>query len=173
MHLAFIDFVYDYDAARPDTDEPLGGTTSAICFLARKLVKAGFACTFFNRATEPRQAHGIRTLPLHALSEEIDRTPYDAYIFCGRWTGDFVNLVRAHTSAPLIAWMHESAFMPPLTPALEAFDGVIFVSEWQQRVNQEAVLPHWKQTVIRNAMNPCVALSFPANTGILAAKAKK
>ncbi len=172
MHLAFIDFVYDYNAARPDTDEPLGGTTSAICFLARELVRAGIACTFFNRVTEPRQAHGITSLPLEMLGEEIGRTSYDAYIFCGRWTSEFVNLVRAHTTAPLIAWMHESAFAPPLTPALETFDGVVYVSEWQKRINQDRALPHWKQIIIRNAMNPAVALSFPANTDIRAAKSQ-
>jgi len=171
MHLAFIDFVYAYDAGRPDTDEPLGGTTSAICFQARELVKAGISCTFFNRVTESRQAHGITTLPLHALSEEINKTPYDTYIFCGRWTDEFVHLVRENTKAPLIAWMHESAFIPPLTPALDDFDGVVFVSEWQKRVNQDAVRPHWKQTLIRNAMNPAVALSFPAEKPILGAKA--
>ena len=170
MRLAFIDFIYHYDAARPDSDEPLGGTTSAICFVARELVKNGAACTFFNRVSQPRQAHGIASLPLQALGHEIERGGFDAYIFCGRWTAELVNLVRAHTKAPLIAWAHESAFRAPMTPALEAFDGVVFVSEWQQRVNQTVVKPHWKQIVIRNAMNPAVATSFPSGGKILPSK---
>jgi glycosyltransferase involved in cell wall biosynthesis len=162
-------FVYFYDAARPEADEPLGGTTSAICFLAREMVKAGISCTFFNRVDEPRAAHGIQTLPLQALSENIGRDAYDAYIFCGRWSEELVQLIRAHTRAPLIAWMHESTFAPPMTPACAAFDGVVFVSEWQRRVNRAAALPHWKQAVIRNAMNPAVAASFPTGD-ILPAK---
>jgi len=172
MRLAFIDFVYYYDAARPDTDEPLGGTTSAICFLGRELVKAGSSCTFFNRVREPCEAHGIRSLPLQALGEEMERSGFDAYIFCGRWTSELVNLVKAHTKAPLIAWMHESAFSDPMTPALEVFDGVVFVSEWQKRVNQKAVHSSWKQTVIRNAMNPLVASSFSLQDKILPFKAE-
>jgi len=172
MHLAFIDFVYNYDAARPEVDEPLGGTTSAICFLAREMVKTGVACTFFNRVTEPREAHGIKSLPLASVGESLERDAFDAYIFCGRWSADFVELVRAHTKKPLIAWMHESAFVPPMTPALDAFDGVAFVSEWQQRVNQASVRPHWKQVVIRNAMNPAVAASFGPEEKILPAKTK-
>ncbi len=52
MRLAFIDFVYHYDAARPDSGEPLGGTTSAVCFLAREMVKTGVECVFFNRRTD-------------------------------------------------------------------------------------------------------------------------
>ena len=172
MHLAFIDFVYAYDANRPDLDEPLGGTTSAICFLAREMVEAGVNCTLFNRVTGPQSAHGIKSLPLQALAHEIGRDIFDAYIFCGRWTEELVNLVRAHTKAPLIAWMHESIFSPPMTPALEAFDGVVFVSEWQQRINQKAIRTKWKQAVIRNAMNPSVLPSFAANESILAAKTK-
>jgi len=156
MRLAFIDFVYFYDAARPEVDEPLGGTTSAICFLAREMVKTGIACTFFNRVPAPQEAHGIKSLPLQALSEELGKTPYDAYIFCGRWTAELVGLVRVHTKAPLIAWMHESLFAPPMTPALESFDGVVYVSEWQKKTNQPAARPKWRQTVIRNAMNPAL-----------------
>ena len=170
MNIAFVDFIYHYDAARPDTDEPLGGTTSAICFLAREMVKAGIACTFFNRIATAREVHGIRSLPLQALGEALEHGGYDAYIFCGRWTHELVQLVREHSSAPLIAWMHESAFVPPMTPALDAFDGVVFVSAWQQRVTQSAVKTPWKQAVIRNAMNPLVAASFPPGASILSAK---
>ncbi len=172
MHLAFIDFVYAYDANRPDLDEPLGGTTSAICFLAREMTEAGVSCTFFNRVTRPQGAHGINSLPLQALADEIGRGVYDAYIFCGRWTEELVGLVRAHTKAPLVAWMHESVFAAPMTPALETFDGVVFVSEWQQRINRSALKPKWKQAVIRNAMNPSVLPSFAANESILGAKTK-
>jgi glycosyltransferase involved in cell wall biosynthesis len=172
MHLAFVDFVYGYDANRPDLDEPLGGTTSAICFLAREMVEAGVSCTFFNRVTGPQSAHGIKSLPLQTLADEIGRDIYDAYIFCGRWTEELVGLVRKHTQAPLIAWMHESVFAPPMTPALEAFDGVVFVSEWQQRINQNALKPKGKQAVIRNAMNPSVMPAFAANESILGTKTK-
>jgi glycosyltransferase involved in cell wall biosynthesis len=172
MHIAFVDFVYHYDAGRPDTDAPLGGTTTAICFLARELVKTGVSCTFFNRAAEKSIAHGIPTLPLQSLVEEIGKGGMTAYIFCGRWSEELVSLVRTHTKAPLIAWMHESAFKEPLTPALDAFDGVVFVSEWQKRVNKKYARPHWRQAVIPNAMNPLVARSFGPQEPILAVKEK-
>ena len=172
MHLAFVDFIYAYDAARPDADAPLGGTTSAICFLAREMVRAGVSCTFFNRVAAPQKALGIKSLPLQSLGDEIGHGVYDAYIFCGRWTAELVGLIRDHTKVPLIAWMHESAFASPMTPALESFDGVVFVSEWQRRINQNSLRPEWKHTVIRNAMNPRHLLSFAANEPILAAKTK-
>lgn len=171
MHLAFVDFVYHYDAARPEAGEPLGGTTSAICFLARELVRAGVACTIYNRTEVAAHAHGVATMPLQALGDALEAQAHDAYIFCGRWSKELVALTRANTKAPLIAWMHESAFVPPLTPALDEFDGVVYVSEWQQRVNAAAARPHWRQAVLRNAMNPAVAASFIEDTAILSAKA--
>lgn len=172
MHLAFVDIVYDYTADRPDTAASLGGTTSAICFLARELVKTGVDCTFFNKIRQPAKAYGISSLPLEALIDERANPEYSAFIFGGRWVDWLANHIREKTKAPLIAWMQESQFIPPLTPAMQAFDGVVFNSEWQKRVNQAHVLPHWRQAVIRNSMNPRFAALFEPGESILAAKTK-
>lgn len=172
MHLAFIDIAVAYDANAPDEDRPLGGTNSAICFLARELVKAGIACTLFNKIREPKTAQGVRALPLEALIEECAKPDYTAFIFCGRWVEWLVKLVQDNSRAPILAWMHESTFDPKLVPALEAFRGIAFVSEWQQRINQPHVLPHWKQVVLRNAMNPRAMDLFQHGEKIMAAKAR-
>ncbi|MDD3030448.1 MAG: glycosyltransferase family 4 protein [Alphaproteobacteria bacterium] len=170
MRLAFVDFVYGYDAGRPDEPAPLGGTTSAVCFLARALHQEGVSCTLFNAIETPRSAHGIPSLPLESIKDAVLDEAFDVYIFCGRWQESLVRFLRARTQAPFIAWMHESELGGALTPALEAFDGIVFVSAWQQRVNRALVPPSWRQTVIRNAMNPCVAASFQEGASILAAK---
>lgn len=170
MHLAFIDIVSSYAADSPDGDKPLGGTTSAVCFLARELVKAGIACTFFNKIREPQTTHGVRALPLETLIDERSNRDYAAFVFCGRWVEWLVKLLRESTKAPLIAWMHESTFNPELVPALEAFNGVAFVSEWQQRINRPHAHPHWRQAVMRNAMNPRAMDLFEPGAAILPAK---
>jgi glycosyltransferase involved in cell wall biosynthesis len=172
MHVAFVDIVYGYAADRPDTDEPLGGTTSAICFLARELVKSGVKCTFYNKIGAVQTVHGIPAKPLNALVDDAAGGDITAYIFCGRWMEVMVRLLRGLTSAPFIAWMHESAFNPQWVPALDAFDAIAFVSEWQQRINQDRVLPKWKQTVLRNAMNPLAANIFAESESIISAKTK-
>jgi glycosyltransferase involved in cell wall biosynthesis len=56
-------------------------------------------------------------------------------------------------------------------PALPHFDGIAFVSEWQQRINRPHAQPHWKQAVLRNAMNPR-AMNLFAGEKIMAAKAR-
>ncbi|MDX2027045.1 MAG: glycosyltransferase [Alphaproteobacteria bacterium] len=170
MHLAFIDIAVAYAADRPEQDAPLGGTTSAVCFLSRELVKAGIACTLFNKIQKPETAHGVRAMPLESLIEERSNTDYTAFIFCGRWVEWLVNLVSEGGTAPVIAWMHESSFNPELVPALNTFHAVAFVSEWQKRINQPHMKPHWQQTVLRNAMNPRAVNLFQTGELILAAK---
>ncbi len=172
MHIAFVDITYGYTADRPDTDKPVGGTTSAICFMARELVKVGITCTFFNKIEAPATACGITSLPLAALAEAHSDPAYTAFVFCGRWLEGMVRLIRAGTRAPLIAWMHESTFNNQLVPALDVFDGVMYVSAWQQRINQVHAFPHWKQAVIRSGMNPHFTTLFGAGESILAAKTR-
>jgi glycosyltransferase involved in cell wall biosynthesis len=170
MHLAFVDIAYDYTADRPDGDTRLGGTTSAVCFLARALVQAGVACTFFNTIKEPQESHGITSRPLGELADALGNPDYSAFIFCGRWLEKMVRLARDNTKAPLIAWMQESMFDARAAPVTDAFDGIVFVSEWQRRVNQPHTRPHWRQAVLRNAMNPRMAELFANNRPILATK---
>jgi len=170
MRLAFVDIAYGYTAGRPDTDAPLGGTTSAICFLARELAKRGVVCSFFNRIDKTAEAHGIKSFPLDRLIEELADPEIAAVIFCGRWLDGMVELARQASKAPFIAWMHESSLQTKLTPPSKAFDGIVYVSEWQQRVNRPFALSKWKQAVIRNAMNPRAANLFPPGAPVLAAK---
>lgn len=172
MHLAFIDITYGYAADRPDGDAPLGGTTSAVCYTARELVKAGVTCSFFNKITEPTMACGIQSFPLAALAQECIDPKYTAFVFCGRWAPGIVQVIKQNTKAPLIAWMHESSFNNQLVTALAEFDAVVYVSEWQKRINQPHTQSHWKQFVVKNAMNPAAAGLFAGDESILAAKTK-
>ena len=170
MNLAFIDIAYGYNADRPDTDEPLGGTTSAVCFLARELVKAGVNCSFYNQIHEPQTAHGIISRSLKDLPAALDKEDISAFIFCGRWMDEMVAFIGSTTKAPLIAWMHEAELNHKLLSASEAFDGIAFVSDWQRRINKPHIKSHWKEAVLKNAMNPKAAQLFLNESSILETK---
>jgi len=170
VHIAFVDITYGYTADRPELDEPLGGTTSAVCFLAQALQKAGVTCTIFNKVTAEAVAHGIRSLPLEALTEERHSPVYSAFVFCGRWADWLVAHIAEATRAPLIAWMHESQFGGELVPPLPQFKGIVFVSDWQARVNQAFVGVGQKTAVIRNAMGGRYEAMFPPDVPITANK---
>jgi len=170
MHLAFVDLASDYTVDRPDDSAPLGGTTSAVCFLSRVLREAGHDATLFNKVRQEATVSGVRSQPLERLTEERANPAYDAFIFCGRWTEWLVQHVAEGARAPLIAWMHESRFAPPLVPALPEFHNVVFVSDWQRRVNQSSLLPKQRVAVIRNAINPLSVKLFTPDASITAAK---
>jgi glycosyltransferase involved in cell wall biosynthesis len=172
MHLAFIDIAYGYTTDRPEQPEPLGGTTSAICFLAQALKQRDVVVTIFNKVTQAQDSGGITCLPLETLPKERTNPIYDAFIFCGRWTDWLVKLIADGTSRPLIAWMHESTFNPHLVPAHQSFNAICFVSAWQQHINKSVLPKHWQQTVIGNAMNPRYENMFAADENICAAKGK-
>lgn len=170
MHIAFVDIAYGYTADRPEADTPLGGTTSALCFLARALCMAGHDCTIFNKVETPARAHGITSLPLEALTDERTNPAYSAFIFCGRWPEWLVQLIAEGTRAPLIAWMHESAFGNNLVPALPQFHGVAFVSAWQHRVNQAFLLPHQRTAILRNALGSFYETMYAPDAAVVATK---
>jgi glycosyltransferase involved in cell wall biosynthesis len=170
MRIAFVDIAYGYTADRPEADAPLGGTTSALCFLARALHDAGVTCTIFNKVDAPQTAHGITSLPLEALTDERRNPAYNAFVFCGRWTDWLVQLVAEATTAPLLAWMHESRFEPKLVPALPQFHGVAFVSDWQAKVNHADLLPMQRSAILRNAMGLTYETMVPPGTAITADK---
>ncbi|MDD3288241.1 MAG: glycosyltransferase family 4 protein [Alphaproteobacteria bacterium] len=170
MHLVFIDIIYGYTADRPDTKVSLGGTTSAVCFMAREFMKVGISCTLVNSVEKSGMAYDIPTRPLTALKELCADKSVTAFIFCGRWNAEMVRLMRQQTSAPLIAWMHEGSFTRDAVQPVAEFDGIVFVSEWQSRINECLVSFRWKQTVIPNAINPHFANLFTSDEPVLAAK---
>lgn len=166
MHLAFVDITYGYTVDRPEAPEALGGTTTALCFLTRALRAAGHDCTLFNKVSAPAIAHAIQSLPLEHLTVERANPAYDAFIFVGRWADWLVAHVAEAARVPLIAWMHESQFGLPLVPQMAAFSAVVFVSDWQARINQPLLLPQQRHAVIRNALSPAIATLFPPGSTI-------
>jgi glycosyltransferase involved in cell wall biosynthesis len=154
FHFVFVDITCGYTADRPEADAPLGGTTSAVCFLARELAKAGHRCSLVNRIEAPAEACGIPSLPFSALSGLAADPSVSAFVFCGRWDANLVNDLRPKTRAPFIAWMHEACFEASAVPPLDAFDGAVFVSLWQMKANAPFVKLRWQQEVIRNGLHP-------------------
>lgn len=170
MHIVFIDIIYGYTADRPDTPEALGGTTSCVCFLAREMTKVGIKCSFVNTVEEKKTAHGITTYPLSSIIELCDDPSVSAFVFCGRWNAEFVELLRQRVRVPFIAWMHESCFEPNYVQPLPQFDGIVFVSNWQAKINEAQTSFRWHKAVIRNAIYPRFAEMFDPNEPILPQK---
>ena len=169
MHIAFIDIAYEYRADRPAHDAPLGGTTTALCFLAKELAAAGHTATIFNRTQVPELAWGVPTLPLTELTLLRSNTP-DVVVFVGRWTPTMVQAVREYTTAPRVAWMHQHQFDDQFVQPLPDFSHIVFVSDWQARQCAPHVPAGTEWLVIRNAISLFCQDMFARGCDIVAQK---
>ena len=59
MHIAFLDTTYQYTTDTP-YKSPLGGSQSALCYLAVELTRLGHAITIFNRLPGHNESDGVQ-----------------------------------------------------------------------------------------------------------------
>lgn len=151
MKIAFIDPTRAYAADAP-WQGPLGGTQSATCYLAIELARQGHTVALYNHIDPPREARGVTAYPWMQLYDG-DAALYDALVLVGRWTAQMVEEL-ARFGRPLIGWMHEAAFHPEIIVPHPQLTGLVFVSQWQQRVNAPETPADLPTYVIENAISP-------------------
>lgn len=177
MRIAFIDFIrWDY---RVDSAYrmPLGGSQSALCYLAEALAALGHEVHVLNRTTAPGRVRGVECLSLASLPE-ARLAGYDVVVLLNAATPGAELRPLLRKRAVLILWTqhaHDQPAMQPLTQAavLGVFDGVAFVSEWQQqRYAEHLAVPGERGRVLRNAIAPAFAELFHERA-ILSAKCRQ
>ncbi len=153
MHIAFIDIAASYNANTP-SERALGGTQSAVCYLAPELVKTGMKVSLINQFQETGDFLGVTSQPPACLDDNAALQQIDLFVFNGRWSAKMVQTLRKRTKAPFVGWMHEALFDDSFIQPLPEFAGFTFVSEWQKRVNAARLLPTIKNAVIANGIAP-------------------
>lgn len=147
--------------------EPLGGTESAIAWLARQLVANGHDVGIMAELAPgtPEWLHGVRHLPRQRLA---DAAGYEAVIAVGSL--DLAGQLKAIAPRALhIAWLHAlpdqpgMKLLPTATPFL---DHAVFVSEYQRRAVRFAGAAH----VIGNGIAPAFENLFGSAEELAAAK---
>jgi glycosyltransferase involved in cell wall biosynthesis len=152
--------------------EPLGGTESAIAYLARQLAANGHDITVMAELPPgtPERLGGVRHLPITLIQ--------DATFFA---TQDFDAVIAV--SAPMlaqslrqmapralhIAWLHALPDQPGMKPLAEMtpfIDSAVFVSEWQRRAVRFAGASH----VIGNGIAPAFEDVFGSAEDLAATK---
>lgn len=171
MRIALIDFMgYRYDAGTPER-EPIGGSQSAVCYLARALVAQGCAVTLFNGSPEPGESHGI---PVRPVEETVQGAlaGFQLAIVSGGAPAAFPALLaqRPEPRPILVYWTGHMTDQPAsrllADPTFRDFwDGFAFVSRWQAgRFAAEFAIPATRIAVMGNAAAPAfeeVARSGP------------
>jgi predicted O-linked N-acetylglucosamine transferase (SPINDLY family)/glycosyltransferase involved in cell wall biosynthesis len=174
MRIAFadpLDWNYRIETAY---QKPLGGSQSALCYLAEALAQQGHDVFLLNHAALSGISRGVICLPLNLFSVQLLKSlQLDCVIVLN--VADLGRQIKPHLDAdtPLVLWTQHAADQPEMQllqqpEGASLFTAIAFVSEWQRQQCQQVFdLRSIKTAVLRNAIAPCFAHLFPGNTSIL------
>lgn len=171
MKIAFADFV-DWEYKIESVYKmPLGGSQSALCYLASALAKQGHEVFLLNETAQPGMSGGVMCLPLKTAPDELLQS-LDALIVLN-YAEEGMQL-RSHigNNTRLILWTQHAAdrgAVQALQNAAErdVYDGFAFVSNWQRdSYLQNCNIDRKPKGVLRNAIAPSFCGLFPDETPI-------
>jgi FkbM family methyltransferase len=172
MRIAFLDPIgWDYDPLTPLV-RPLGGTQSAVAYLAATLARRGHEVMILNGAKGPRHVEGVTIGPLEGAP--VDRLlGLDAVILVSGLPPEALQSLwpLARTRTPLLLFLQSNADTDASRylkdgRVLASYDRIIVVSGWQlNQLNRELGVPTSRMQIIGNGVAPPfeALLSAPAD----------
>jgi glycosyltransferase involved in cell wall biosynthesis len=180
MNWIFLDFIrWDYDVTTPLL-QPLGGSQSALCYLAPALARRGERVTTLTGTTKPRTVNGVQCLRYEEIPVEVFSPP-DTLTIVLNGPGHAIRAIREVIPAgrPAILWTHHAhdqlAMQSLRDPAVVAlWDRIVCISDWQKTMFQKELgLPVGKMDVLRNAIGPAFENMFRTTAQLAEAKSKE
>ncbi|MBI1778578.1 MAG: glycosyltransferase family 4 protein [Proteobacteria bacterium] len=175
--IAFLDLIpWDY---RVDTPErrPLGGSQSAMCYLAAALARRGHEVLFVTRTKEPGIVAGVECISADSVGFECFRGADLVVLLNSSDPEPAISIRAVAPGVPLLAlWTQHDPDNPSLAALASVelrtlWDAVILCSDWQRRNYQRAFPPIASHLhVLRNAIAPAFARLFDDPPSILARK---
>jgi len=175
MRIAFVDITrWDYNVDSP-YQRPMGGSQSALCYLAEELAKRGHEVSLFNASSQVSVTRGVTCAPAAKVSATAWK---EQDVVVVQNFADSAADLRPLLSegAKLILWTQHAHDQPAmkglLNPHLrDAHDAFVFVSDWQ-KCQFEAVfqVDPQRSTVLRNAISPAFQNLFRDDEPILSRK---
>ncbi len=179
MKIGFVNFTeMDYDINTPHV-APLGGSESAMCYLAGELARVGHSVTLFNQRGQGEVIGGV----VHWSREMLNKKEFLAEIevMVLQNTPDAVDSLKQYLppTTKLIFWTQhahdQKAIAGPLlkTNVCNLIDGFVFISHWQME-NYLARFPILREkcTILRNAIAPSFLNLFKNPDDIIANKSE-
>jgi glycosyltransferase involved in cell wall biosynthesis len=177
MKIAFVDFLaWDYKIASA-YKMALGGSQSALCYLAEAVAQQGHEVFLLNHTSDPGLSRNVMCLSLEAVPKQLLQS-LDALIVlnvAGRGI-KLKSLIGDNTR--LILWTGHAHDQPDVqelqNPAeRDVYDGFAFVSDWQRdRFHEHFGINLTDSGVLRNAIAPSFCGLFSTETRILPQKSQ-
>jgi len=180
MNFVFLDCIsWDYDVSAPQ-DRPLGGSQSALCYLATALARRGERVTTLTGTKKPRTINGVQCLRYEDIPIEVF-APQDTVTVLLNGPADLVRTVRHAVPAgkPAILWTQHAHDQPAMQslrdPSVVAlWDRIVCISDWQKAMFEEQLgVPAEKMEVLRNAIGPMFENMFQSPAQLAEAKSKE
>ncbi len=160
MNIVFLDFIpWDFDVETP-LHRPLGGSQSAMCYLATALARRGHRVSLVNHIAQPRRVANVDCHSLGNLPATVLGSCDAAIVLNG--PGDHGARLRSHLSknALLILWTQHAHDQPAMTSLAQpeirgSWDYIVCISDWHRHMmTQTYALDPNRTAVLRNAISP-------------------
>jgi predicted O-linked N-acetylglucosamine transferase (SPINDLY family) len=177
MRIAFVDFIpYSY-TIESAYQEPLGGSQSALCYLAEVLARYGHEIFLFTTSEIVTQSRGVVCMPLKVISAPlIHSLQLDVLVLLNvaAQGPQIRELLQPQTR--LAFWTGHAHNQPGVQSLSDlenqaAFDYIVVVSDWQRDCYIQAFgISPQKLKVLKNAISPSFNSMFATNKPIIGAK---
>ncbi len=159
MRLAFVDSSgWNYDASTP-YEQPMGGSQSALCYLAPELIKHGHTVYVFRGTGAPSLCGGAVFAPQADAEDPGALNTFDAVISLNAVQGRTFR-DKLDVTVPLLLWLHHATIVPAAQRLRDkreqaAWDGIAFVSASQRAPYlQEFGIDPAKTVLMYNGVSP-------------------
>ena len=179
MKIGFLDtYTWDYNIETPYR-EPLGGTQSAICYLAEALAAQGNEVFLLNNTSESGMSRGVDCRRRVVEKSNLELLRSLDFLVIVNIVGKALEIkpLLGHRTK-LILWIHNEpgfVFLQDFNNQREinACDAFVFVSDWQREQFQRRFgIDSNRSCVLRNAIAPCFANIFADDISILSQKSQ-
>lgn len=176
MKIAFLDFIgWDYQVESV-YQMPLGGSQSALCYLAEAMAKLGHDVFLLNCTSISGLSRGVICMPWRDSGQILQSLDAVIVLSIAGQGRQIRQLIGNHTR--LILWLHTIPSQPVVEPLQnqeerDVYDGFAFISEWQrEQYYQYFNIDRSKTSILRNAIAPSFSEIFPENTSIVKRKSQ-
>lgn len=161
MHWIFLDLIeWDYDVETPLV-RPLGGSQSALCYLATALAERGHSVTTLTGTSQPREVGQVRCLGYRQFPPQLFHAPGTIAVLLNG-PADMAVQIRPllPVGVPLVLWTQHAHDQPAMQPLLQPacpglWDRIVCISQWQRSMfAQQLGVPAAHLEVLRNAIGP-------------------
>lgn len=176
MRIAFLDRLpWDYRVDTP-ASRPLGGSQSALCYLAAALAALGHEVRMVTMTRSPGRIDGVACLSALQGGFELFRGA-DVVVVLNDPDPAVAEVLRAEIGPRglRVLWTQHDVDQPAIAAfaAAEvraAWDRIVFVSDWQRRAYRRSFGPGPRDVVLGNAIAPAFGSLFDADESVLDAK---